>query len=223
MPVYFIAVPIGALLLWLFLRLSKGDEKVLSRWVALALGLTLLALGCTWAGAAIPPLFQRVLFHLFFYLLGLLCRNVTIPRLSWAVGLIVLDLAVMVLMGQRLGLDFLKMQDAKFPPNVIYLFYSLVSVIAALWLRGKLTGLSSKNPLCRIGRAALLFYFCQGIGGSLLQKLMPRINLVWYFKLPLAYCINLAATLFFVWVLSKLYLLVFKLIPEKVRTVRERV
>ena len=129
----------------------------------------------------------------------------------------------MVLMGQRLGLDFLKMQDAKFPPNVIYLFYSLVSVIAALWLRGKLTGLSSKNPLCRIGRAALLFYFCQGIGGSLLQKLMPRINLVWYFKLPLAYCINLAATLFFVWVLSKLYLLVFKLIPEKVRTVRERV
>lgn len=223
MPVYFVVVPIGSLLLWLFLRLSKGEERALSRWTALALGLSLLALGCTWAGASIPLLSQNVLFYLSFYLLGLLCRKVTIPRLSWAAGLIVLDLAALVLTGRKLGLNFLAMQDMKFPPNIIYLLFSLVTVIAALWLRGKLTGLSPKNPLCRIGRAALLFYFCQGIGGSALQFLMPKVNLVWYCKLPLAYCINLSVTLVFVCVLSGLYRVAFRLIPEKVRAGRERV
>ena len=73
------------------------------------------------------------------------------------------------------------------------------------------------------GRAALLFYFCQGIGGSALQFLMPKVNLVWYCKLPLAYCINLSVTLVFVCVLSGLYRVAFRLIPEKVRAGRERV
>jgi len=221
MPVYFTVVPLGSLLLWLFLRLSGGEEKALSRWTALGLGLSLLALGCTWAGVRIPLLSQTTLFYLFFYLLGLLCRDVTIPRLSWTAGLIVLDLAVMVLLGRRLGLDFLVMQDMKFPPNMIYLLFSLVTVLAALWLRGKLDGVSPNHPLCRIGRAALLFYFCQGIGASLLQRLMPRVELVWYLKLPLAYCVNLSITLVFVWLLSRLYWVAFRLIPEKVRGPRE--
>lgn len=223
MPVYFTVVPIGSLLLWLFLRLSRGEERALSRWTALALGLDLLALGYTWAGGAIPLLSRNTLFYLSFYLLGLLCRRVTIPRLSWAAGLIALDLAVLVLAGRGLELNFLVMQDMKFPPNLIYFLFSLVTVIAALWLRGRLTGVSPSNPLCRIGRAALLFYFCQGIGGSFLQILMPRVNLVWYCKLPLAYCINLSVTLVFVCVLSGLYRVVFWLIPEKVRAGHERI
>ncbi len=223
MPVYFTVLPLGSLLLWLFLRLSGGEEKKLSRWTALALGLSLLALSCTWAGVRIPLLSQTTLFYLSFYLLGLLCRDAAIPRLSWAVGLIVLDLAVLVLLGRRLGLNFLVMQDMKFPPNEIYWLFSLVTVLAALWLRGKLGGISPKNPLCRIGRAALLFYFCQGIGASFLLRLMPRIGLAWYLKLPLAYCVNLSVTLVFVWLLSRLYWVVFRLVPEKVRGLRERI
>lgn len=215
MPVYFTVIPLGSLILWLALRLSGTDEKALSLWISIVLGLSLLALGLTWSGAAIPYLSQTTLFYLAFYLLGLLCRSVTIPRLSWAAGLIVLDLAALVLLGRRLELNFLQMQEMKFPPNVIYFLFSLAAVIAALWLRGKLTGISPDSPLCRIGRSALLFYFCQGIGGSVLQLLMPQVRLAWYWKLPLAYCVNLSITLCFVWLLSLVYRAVFRPIPAK--------
>lgn len=223
MPVYFVVLPLGSLILWLAARLSGGDEGKLSRWTTLALALTLLALCCTWAGLRIPLLNQTRLFYLSFYLLGLLSRRVTIPRLSWTAGLIVLDLAAMVLLGRLLDLNFFLMQDMKFPPNAVYFLFSLVTVIAALWLRGKLSGVSPSNPLCRIGRAALLFYFCQGIGSSVLQRVMPLVNHAWYWKLPLAYVINLSVTMAFVWLLSKLYWAVFQLIPEKVGARRERV
>ena len=67
-----------------------------------------------------------------------------------------------------------------------------------------------------------MFYFCQGIGGSLLMVLLPRIQLVWYAKLPLAYVINVAVTAVFVCLLSALYWLVFQFLPKLLGGSRER-
>ena len=223
MPVYFTVVPVGGLILWLVRRISGGDERKVSLWTAGALGVTFLLLSLTWTGVQIPLLSQTNLFHLFFYLLGFLCRRASIPRFAWMAGLGIADAALLILVGRRLELPFLIMQDMKFPPNVIYFLYSLPAVIGALWLREKLSGISGKNPICWAGRSALLFYFCQGIGSSLLLFAAPRVALAWYWKLPLMYAVNLLVTAVCVWLLSGLYRAVFQLIPEKVRALRERI
>lgn len=215
MPVYLTVVPLGALIRWAALRLSGGTEEGLSRWTALSLALSLAGLTYTWMGGRIPLLSQTTLFYLSFFLLGLLCRRATIPRLSWAAGLVLLDMGAMVLLARCLGADVFRMQDLKFPPTPVYLLFSLAAVIAALWLRGRLSCVSAQNLFCRIGRAALLFYFCQGIGASVLRWVAPRIHLVWYVKLPLAYCFNLAVTLAAVCLLSGLYRLMARLLPAK--------
>lgn len=222
MEVYYAAVPIAMVLRWAVYKLAGGSEK----WTSLLLGGVLAAdlagLAYTWRGGSIPLLPQTTLFYLAFVLLGLLCRGAAIPRLPWALGLMAADAALMLLAARRLGLDWRRMQDMKFPPNAVYFCYSLLAIIAALWLRGKVSSVSPQNPLCQVGRAALVFYFCQGIGASLLMPLLPKIQLVWYAKLPLAYCINLAVTAVFVCLLSALYWLVFQFLPKLLGGSRER-
>ena len=61
-----------------------------------------------------------------------------------------------------------------------------------------------------------------GIGGSLLMVLLPKIQLVWYAKLPLAYVINVMVTVVFVCLLSTLYWLVFQFLPKLLGGSRER-
>lgn len=222
MPVYFAVLPLGALLLWLARRLSCGREEWLSLLLGGALAADLAGLAYIWQGGSIPLLPQNTLFYLAFFLLGLLCRRAVIPYLSWALGLIAADIALMLLAARKLGLNWRAMQDMKFPPNIIYFLYSLIAILAALWLRGQIPAPSPQNPLCRIGRAALVFYFCQGIGGSALMPLLPRVDLVWYLKLPAAYCVNLAVTLVCVCLLSMLYWLVFRFLPKELGGSRER-
>lgn len=220
LPVYFSVMPVGVAILWLARRLSRGDEARLSAWLGGALALAMLALVWLWRGGRLPLLDQTRVFHLVFLLLGLVLRQTVIPRLSWAAGLIVLELLATGAAARMAGLDWVWMQELKVPPAPAYFFFSLAAVTAALWLRGKTASVRAEAPLCRIGRAALLFYFCQGIGGSVLRWVAPRIHLVWYCKLPLAFCLNLAVTVSFVWVLSQLYRVVFHLLPAAVGRVR---
>lgn len=222
MEVYYVAVPIAMALRWAAYQLSGGSEKWTSLLLGGALAADLAGLVYTWRGGSIPLLSQNTLFYLAFVLLGLLCRRAAIPRLPWALGLMAADAVLMLLAARRLGLDWRRMQDMKFPPNAVYLCYSLLAIIAALWLRGKVSSVSPQNPLCQVGRAALVFYFCQGIGASLLMPLLPKIQLVWYAKLPLAYCVNLAVTAVFVCLLSALYWLVFQFLPKLLGGSRER-
>ena len=222
MEVYYVVVPIAMLLRWAACQLSGGSEKWTTVLLGGALAADLAGLVYTWRGGSIPLLSQVTLFYLAFVLLGLMCRGAVIPRLSWALGLMAADAVLMVLTARRLGMDWRRVQDMKFPPNAVYLCYSLLAIIAALWLRGKLSSVSPQNPLCQVGRAALVFYFCQGIGGSLLMVLLPKIQLVWYAKLPLAYVINVMVTVVFVCLLSTLYWLVFQFLPKLLGGSRER-
>ena len=217
LPVYFTVLPAGSLLFWLARWASRGEAERLAAWTGAFLALVLAGLAYTWMGGRIPLLDQTALFYLAFYLLGLLCWRTKIPPLSWTAGLVLLDLGAMMLLARRLGADVFRMQDLKFPPTPVYLLFSLPAVIAALWLRGRLSKIPSQNLFCRIGRAALLFYFCQGIGASVLRWAAPRVHLVWYVKLPLAYCFNLAITLVFVCLLSGAYRLVFRTLPAAIR------
>lgn len=219
MRVYYLVIPVGALVRWAAFRLSGGEKRLLNLLLGGALAADLFGLVFIWQGRTVPwlPPDVQFYFYLAFVLLGLLCRETSVSRLSWALGMIGMDAVLMLLAARRFGLDWKNMQEMKFPPNVVYFFFSLISIAAALWLKGRRLSLSPGNPLCRIGRSALLFYFCQGIGASVLMKLMPRVELVWYLKLPLACCVNLAVTLVLVVLLAGLYKLVFQLLPNEIR------
>lgn len=104
-----------------------------------------------------------------------------------------------------LGLDISVMQNNKFPPNIIYLFYSFITVFVALWLKEKLKNISVNNFFARVGRSAILFYFCQGISSSLLFWIAPKMQMMWWIKLPIAFCINLFLAIMFVWILQQFF------------------
>lgn len=71
-----------------------------------------------------------------------------------------------------------------------------------LWGKSKFREISADNVFCRIGRSAILFYFCQGISSSLLSFIVPKITMGWGIKLLIAFVINLTGTVIFVIMLS---------------------
>lgn len=194
MPVYLTVVPIGCVV----------TKKLLSRDTPLGGGgvtcLLVTGLGLLysyWTGSFFC-LNSVTLFYLLFYFLGIACRDVCIKRLKTVIIFSLADVGLMKLIGVYFGWDVSNMQGMKFPPNIIYLLYSLLWICVVLWGKSKLWEISADNVLCKIGRSAILFYFCQGISSSLLSFIVPKITMGWGIKLPIAFVINLTGTVILV-------------------------
>lgn len=198
MPVYFTVVPLGQAIL-ASMRTVSGAE----RWNELLIaGLALLYSYWTGSFFLIP---SRILFYLFFYLLGVACKDFYIERFRVLVVFGLADICAMKLIGISQGWDVSNMQSMKFPPDIVYLLYSLLWIAGVLWAKKKLPKISAGNVFCRIGRAAILFYFCQGISSSLLFYIVPGLHMYWGIKLFVAFAINLSVTLLLVWTLKHFY------------------
>lgn len=202
MPVYFAVVPLGR---FVTTKLYTGGYK---GGLLLVSGLGLLY--AYWTGSFFH-VSVNTLFYLFFFFLGVVCKDIQIRRFRTVVLFCLADIGIMKLIGIYCGWDISNMQDMKFPngyyggPTIIYLLYSLLWICVTLWGKGKLTEIADDNAFCRIGRSAILFYFCQGISGSLLIFIAPKINLIWYIKLPIAFAINLTVTVLLVILLKWFY------------------
>jgi len=205
MPVYFTVVPIGSFVLSRIWQSANEDKKIFQRHCILLLFIIIMGLLYNYKGGNFFYLSRNCLFYLFFYLLGLVCNNIHINRFAWVAVLIFFDLAVMKLLGVYWSIDISIIQNMKFPPNIIYLLYSLNFVVFALWLKTKLSNVSVNNVLCRIGRSALLFYFCQGISSSLLYFICPKLQMEWFIKLPIAFVCNIFMCFILVSFLHKIY------------------
>ncbi len=191
LPVYFWVVPIGSVLLWALKRAAEteqANERDLYNILVFVVFAGLLYLYIS--GKKIDSL-QRILFHLLFFLLGAVYKDLQIRRTSSMLILIVFDVLLMKGIAGYCGWDIShSMQQMKFPPNIIYLLYSLLAVVAALW--GKRYLVCASNLFCRIGRAAIWFYFSQGISSSLLYFVPLPDSLPWYGKLPVMFSVNIA-------------------------------
>ena len=207
MPVYFAVVPVGSYVLSRLWHSAAGDKKLYQKQCLACLVIVAMGLLYTFLGYKFFYFSLTVLFYLFFYLLGMVCSKIRINAFAWAALLIMLDLAVIKTLGGYLELDIGVMQNMKFPPNIIYLLYSLLFIFFTLWLKTKLTNVSANNVLCRVGRLALLFYFCQGISSSLLYFGILELELGWWVRLPLAFGYNFAMCLVLVMILHKIYTL----------------
>ena len=198
-----------------YARLSRGgpnrtigDNKtnaVSRRGGYIPLTVTFLGLLYSYWTGSFFRLSSNTLFYLFFFFLGAACKDLRIRKFKTIMFFCIADIAVMKLIGICCGWDISNMQNMKFPPSIIYLLYSLLWISVTLWGKDKIRDISADHVLCRIGRAAILFYFCQGISGALLGYLVPKINLVWELKLPIAFSVNLTGTIILVILLKRFY------------------
>lgn len=134
-------------------------------------------------------------FYMVFFLLGYCSVEI---RISWrgywrtcaALG------CLWLLIAYIFQISPWNLQSAKFPPHVMYLEASLLSVVTAVFLRGKLDKAVRKCRLLGfIGRNALCFYFAQGIGASLLYQVYPVfLPQGWPLTLTVCFAVNLGIT-----------------------------
>lgn len=206
LPVYFIVLPLGSFLFQISRKWSQGNTGEEKRWIEQIFFVAMVGLLYTYLEkTTFIGISSRTLFYLLFFLLGTLCRTAKIKHFHTVILLALLDIAVMKCLGIYFGWDISNIQSMKFPPNIIYFLYSLLSVSVALWGRGKCRGLREGNILCRIGRSAIWFYFCQGISSSLLYFIRDLVQLPWYVKLLALYAINLTLCLLLVLGVQKIW------------------
>jgi len=205
MPVYLTVVPIGSFLLSVVWNKTNNSEEVFSRVAGSLCATVFMGLLYTWVGGNFLYLSSVTLFYLLFFLLGATLRNVKIKRFLTVVVFSAVALVLMKLIGVIMQWDVSNMQKMKFPPNIVWLLYSLIMIVAMLWGKSKLENIHDRNVICAVGRSAVYFYFCQGISSSLLLLIMPSFEWHWFPKLILAYAMNVCGTVFFVILLKKYY------------------
>ena len=87
---------------------------------------------------------------------------------------------------------FLKMNKAKFPPKLLYIFWSGFSLITLFSLYNRLK-ISKENILTYVGRNAIFFYFAQGMSSSLMYFIVAPLKdqLTWPILMVLIYILNI--------------------------------
>mgnify|MGYP003584400985 CR=1 FL=1 len=104
-------------------------------------------------------------------------------------GLVALALAWMF---SHYGKDvFYKINKNKFPPTIIYIIWTLFSLITLFVFYNRLK-ISKESFVTHIGKNAIFFYFAQGISSSLVYFLLVPLkeNMPWWILMVLIYIVN---------------------------------
>lgn len=137
------------------------------------------------------------LMYLFIYLLGYYCYNLKIKNVKWFILLMIGNIVLLLGLFKYNRYGFLDMQTSKFEYNFNYLVYSMISILLVMFLKDRVR--IKKNIFCLVGKNALLFYFAQGVGSSLIYYIYPYLGSIkWYFKLVIMYSSNVVITSLFV-------------------------
>lgn len=151
-------------------------------------------------------------FYLCFYLLGYSLADYRIKKWSYAISTIGVVIVVWYITAKLCGLAPIDLQGAKFPPRVMYLAASLLSIIVIMSLKGRIDGIVSNNKYVnRIGRNAIWFYYTQGIGASVLylvKDFVPEMH--WFLKWLFLALVNIVITI----ILAELILGLYKILGK---------
>ena len=153
---------------------------------------------------------SKNLMFIFIYLLGYYLYHFHFKNLKHFLIILFLVIFGLVILLYFNSYDFLDMQDSKSIAHINYFVYSLISIVCVTYLKDKI---NIRNTIFNfIGKNALIFYFCQGIGSSLIYRIYPFIaDFEGIIKLILMFGINFCfSSLFSIIVIilySKIYLL----------------
>lgn len=144
---------------------------------------------------------SNTLLYTFIFLLGYYLYNKKIKDLKsfFIIFIPTIIVALAVIKFGWYGID--NIQGAKNVSSITYFCFSMISIIVATYLKDRIK--FSVKPLEFIGQNAIIYYFAQGVGSSLIYKFLPYINLNWVFKLPIMIIINIILTLTFGYILYK--------------------
>lgn len=218
MPVYYTVVPIGSLIISRVWSFVNGDDDAFMKKSRVVLFVVFMGLIYTYLGGNFLYLSSQTLVYLFFYFLGVVCSKAKVKHAYsllafW--GIISVSLKMCAI---YLNADLSNMQALKFPPNILYVLYSLFVIVLALYARDKVK-VSENNFFCWVGKSAMYFYFCQRISSSLLMYFVPGISWLWWIKLPIAFALNFSMTCMMVLLFKKMCIGVEKAMDMVMHTV----
>lgn len=184
LKVYFILTVFGVLILKFF-------PKHVKWFIAVCFGLTLLF-------NLLPHYYPTgqvgyVALYLGIFLLANQLKGKIIPTKVAAVLYAILGLILIFLFWNEGREFFLKMNKAKFPPKLLYVFWSSFSLLTLFVLYNRLK-ITKENLVTFIGKNAIFFYFAQGVSSSLVYFLVVPLKekMIWWVLMILIYFINVA-------------------------------
>lgn len=184
LKVYYILTVFGVLILRFF-------SKHIWWFIGLCFGLTLLF--------NVQPFFYPsgqvgyVAFYLGLFLLAHQARGKVIPK-QLLIGGYALFFCILAGIIYSEGIDaIMKMNKAKFPPKLLYIFWSSFSILTLFAFYNRLK-ISKESLITFIGKNAIFFYFAQGISSSLVYFLVVPLkeNMPWYILMVIIYAVNVA-------------------------------
>lgn len=134
-----------------------------------------------------------VLFYLFFYMLGYHTKDKKISIYQF-VSLFVLTIVALICINKFTSVNIMQIQEHKFPPNFIFLLWSLFGVYIVLVLKPYFNSCKT-NILSVIGQHSMYIFFAQGIGSSVLYWISKYITMEWYYKIWIMFGINVLTTM----------------------------
>ncbi|MEO8340182.1 MAG: acyltransferase [Nitrospirota bacterium] len=136
-----------------------------------------------------------LIFYLFIYLLGYAAKQHIVHgafKQRLAIALFFIGGGFLCLAYTTNGIPALDLQSAKFPIGLPYVAASLLSIAVIMYSHN---GVSRIKWLEHIGRNAIFYYAGQGVGASILLKIVGKINFdLWQTKLLVMFILNLIIT-----------------------------
>lgn len=183
LKVYFILTVFGVLILRFF-------PKHINWFIVLCFGLTLIF-------NLLPHYYPTgqvgyVALYLGIFLAAHQLKGKKIPT-QWIPFLYGILILILIILFWNSGKEiFMKMNKAKFPPKLLYIFWSGFSLVTLFVLYNRLK-ITKESIITFIGKNAIFFYFAQGMSSSLVYFLVVPLqdSMPWWVLMILIYLINI--------------------------------
>jgi hypothetical protein len=130
-----------------------------------------------------------------FYLgLFLVAHQLKGKKIDWKIsGLIfIIWFIVLFLIYQNLGYEtIMKMNKSKFPPKLLYIFWSIFSLTLLFTLYNRVK-INTANFITKIGNDAIFYYFAQGLSSSIVYFVVVALQekTPWYLLMVFIFILN---------------------------------
>ena len=207
MPVYYSVVPFCMLIISF---IHKNEIKLQERYLKYFLLICVVLFLWSQSGRTYYLFTREILFYSVFFLAGFILKDIKIETVRQLALYLGFDLGIAYIIALGCNVEFTNLQSLKFPPHIVYMMLSFLSIIIALFCKGRIN-ISEKNQIVWVGRNAIWFYFCQGISSTLIYNLVEVLQYEWYLKLTICIVVNILLTVGIVFFMRNLYVCVEKL------------
>lgn len=197
MPVYIVIVLINSVVIYAINLTSQNNKQKYKNYFRYFIFLLFLSIFQLGGMELFPRIEYQYIFYSTFFGVGLVYgkKRFEVKHKVFIIGLVALIIG-MLLSSKIIGMPINPMQNNKFPPNLIYMFYTFIGIWIVIW-GGRYGKKFKKNILSHVGKNAIWYYFAQGVGSSLIY-FVKDMNIIlteeWYIKWVILFIINIFIT-----------------------------